>query len=348
MADIQLVTASEVDPAQLNTFLHQMYSPEKSTFLIKHGNWWHASSSNRLVSLVDGQVAGYCAVIPAQLQINGKKQAALWLVDIMVNPVFRGRGLQRLSDQRLRKMTDLLVGFPNELAAKIHRKHGWGVRQDMRVFLLPLRPTQVKGVRNAHGGQELVLRGGALILGFPAALWRKWLRSRQVHRAWKLPALDMDILTQVFLQTRCENINTTWRDLAYFEWRYGMAPHPETYSYYLAGTPATPTHYLIAHHITQPDGLRFTRILDIFGDFNALETIQELLILAIQDAIRYGAGQVTLLASLPELQAAVKQLGFIFSAPASFCWLSDSAQLMEGLGEKSHWTLGDSDNDALD
>ena len=70
-------------------------------------------------------------------RIDGQTHQAHWLVNIIVDPAFRGRGLQRMMDQRLKEMCDLLLGFPNALAAKIHRKHGWGVREHHRTVLLP-------------------------------------------------------------------------------------------------------------------------------------------------------------------------------------------------------------------
>jgi hypothetical protein len=105
---------------------------------------------------------------------------------------------------------------------------------------------------------------------------------------------------------------------------------------------------LIARHLTQPDGLRYTRILDLFGDLSDMAIIGDLLALTVQYAMLHGSGQVTLASSHPALLRAAKRLGFIFSSAFGFCWWSESSELMSAFAGENYWTLGDSDNDAPD
>ncbi len=344
MTPVQLLTAQQVDPALLDEFLRRVYPPLKSIFLIEHGEWWHRSNANRLVILVEGQVAGYCAVIPARVWVAGQVHSALWWVDIIIAPEFRGRGLQSLFDDRVREMAGLLLGFPNEVAARIHRKHGWGVNEDTSIQMLPLWPRQVKMVR--RGGW--LLRAGALALSPLAGLWRAWLASRQPQSAWKMEGFDPQTLADIFQRSHTGEINTTWRDAAYYNWRYGQAPDPDEYVFYLAGPRTEPTHFLAARYITQADGVRYARFLDIFGDFTDTAALRDLFILALQDCIHYGAGQVTLFAGHPALQTLARRLGFAFSTPVGFCWLCNDPSLMQALSGRNYWVLADSDNDAPD
>ena len=342
-----LLDATQVDPNELDTFLRCVYPPLRCNFLKEHGNWWHVSSSNRLVVKVGGQIAGYCAVIPTSVWIAGRVHPALWWVDLVIAPEFRGQGLQTLFDQRVRGMADLLLGFPNELAGIIHRKHGWGVREDAKVLLLPLVPSRVRMVRNASGARGKMIRAGAFGLSPIAAGWRALLSLRPVEHAWRLASFDANILSSIFHQSLDDRLNTTWRDESYFEWRYKNAPQPEQYCFYLAGTP-DPTHYLITRHVTQSDGSRCTRILDLFGDFNDSVAIHDLLTLAVKDAIARGSSQITLVSSIPALKQVARTLGFLFSAPFGFCWWSASPDLMSAFAGRNYWTLSDSDNDAPD
>lgn len=344
MSSASLLTAEQAQPELLNEFLRRVYPPLKSAFLIEHGAWWHHNNANRLVILVEGQIAGYCAVIPAQVWIAGQIRTALWWVDLIIDPEYRGRGLQSLFDERVRGMCDLLLGFPNDVAGRIHRKHGWGVRADMPILLLPLWPLQVKMVRS--GGW--VRRAGALALSPLAMLWRAWLAFQRPGHAWRMERFDAQTLADIFQRAPRAGINTTWRDADYFTWRYGQAPDSGDYAFYLAGPRETPTHFLIARYITQPDGVRYARFLDIFGDFSDTLALRDLFLLALQDCIRHGAGQVTLLAGQPELQVLARGMGFLFPAPVGFCWLGDSPALMNALAGENYWTLGDSDNDAPD
>jgi hypothetical protein len=340
----KLLTAEQIAPELLNNFLRRVYPPLKAEFLIQHGAWWHGSNANRLVIIEEDKVAGYCGVIPAQVWVAGQVRSALWWVDLVIAPELRGRGLQSLFDERIKQMSPLLLGFPNEVAAKIHRKHGWGVRDDMPIDLLPLWPRDVKMVRS--GG--LVRRIGALALSPLAAFWRAWLMRQNPRRAWRLPAFDPQALADVFERAPRNGLNTAWREASWFAWRYGQAPNRHEYAFYLAGKPESPSHFLVARFITQPDGLRYARILDVFGDFADTPALSDLFTLALQDCIRHRAGQVTLIASRPELHTLARRLGFLFSAPVGFCWLSDDPALMQALSAENYWALVDSDNDAPD
>src|SRR5687768_9948973 len=246
MSEPRLVTADQIEPALLDTFLSKVFPPLKSAFLKEYGVWWHRSVSNQMVIEVDGQIAGYCAVIPTKSWIAGQVHTALWWVDVIIAPEFRGRKLQSLFDERVKDMASVLLGFPNELAGKIHRKHGWGVREDMPTLELPLWPNRVKMVRNTGGWRGMFMRGAARMLGPVAAVWRTILAGQRSARVSKLDSLNVEILSEIFLRTKTGDINTTWRDASYFAWRYGAAPIPGEYCYYVAGAPESPTHYLIA------------------------------------------------------------------------------------------------------
>lgn len=343
----QLLTADHIDPDQLADFLRRMYPPLKAEFLIRHGAWWHGSDANRLIILDDdGQLAGYCGVIPARVWVEGEVRPALWWVDLMIAPEFRGRGLQSLFDQRVKGMADLLLGFPNELAAKIHRKHGWGVREDMRTLLLPLQPTRLRPVLGAHGIRGVALRLVAWLFTPLATSWQYWLASRKPQNVHQMPAFDPNLLAGIFARSCQEGIITTIRDTEYFDWRYGGAPRLEDYHFFLAGPPEAPTHYLITRYIAKTDRPAHTRILDIYGDFNDTAALSALITLAIQNSIARGASQVIMLASIAEIRRVARRLGFVFSVPGRFCWLGEPDACMSALAGENHWTLGDSDNDS--
>ncbi len=348
ITSVQIVTAETLDPQTLAGFLDRMYPPLKAGFLNQYGEWWHGSNANRLVALVDGQVAGYCAVIPVRVRVAGQVHNALWWVDLVIAPEFRGRGLQTLFDERVRQMSSLLLGFPNELAAKIHRKHGWGVRDDLPIVLCPLRPLQVKSVRGAVGQQKWLRLAGAFLLAPIASLWRAWCLSFQVSGVWKLENFNGETLATIFLANSDSQVNTTWRDAEYFNWRYGRSPGLAGHEFFCYGSSSAPTHALILRHICEPGGARYSRILDVIGDMSNRTALDALICRAVQASIYYGSGQITLLAATPGLLDASRHYGFLFSAPVGFCWLSDDLVIMNALAGQNYWSLADSDNDAPD
>lgn len=347
MSDPAILDATQVDSKMLDTFLRRVYPQPRCDFLDEHGGWLHRSNDHRLVVQVNGKIAGYCALIPTNIWVGGCVHPSMWWVDLVIAPEFRGQGLQKLFDHRVRGMADLLLGFPNKLAGIIHRRHGWGVREDAKVMLLPLIPTSVRMVQHAVGTRGKLLRAGALAMSPLASVWRARLSSRRLETTWTLASFDVDVFTRIYLRALNNKLNTTWRDKSFFTWRYTNAPQPEEYSYYLAGIPS-PTHYLISRHLMQSNGSYCTRILDLFGDFNNTVAIGDLITLAVKDAIDRGSHQVTLVATHPILTRIARRLGFLFSAPFGFCWWSTSSELMTAFAGENYWTLGDSDNDAPD
>lgn len=349
MLEPKILTADQVEPGLLEDFLRRIYHPLKSAFINEYGDWWHHSNKNRLTILVEDKIVGYCAVIPTQLIIAGDVHSALWKVDLIIDPEYRGQGLQKHFDRRVREMSNLLIGFPNlGLSSKVHRKLGWNVREDARILLLPLWPLQAKPVRGAQGWKGIAVRIGAAMMTPLAAIWRSRLATQPTQNVWKMENFDADLLSNVFMRTKSNEINTTWRDASYFEWRYGAAPKPEEYSYYLTGKPESPSHYLISRRLTQKDGLRYTRILDVFGNLEDITALRDLLIVAVQDAIVHKSGMVTLLTSNVKLMGVAQRMGFLISAPINFCWISESSEMMSALSGINYWTLADSDNDAPD
>ena len=84
---------------------------------------------------------------------DGCPREALWWTDLVVAPEFRGRGLRTLMDREVRSRTDLMLGFPNLLAAGIHLRHGWGVRDDLRALLAPIVPARRPAGTRSRGGR---------------------------------------------------------------------------------------------------------------------------------------------------------------------------------------------------
>ena len=334
----------------LNRFLSEVFPPYKGSFLSRYGAWWHGGDQNRWVVTVDREIAGYCAVIPGRVLVEGEIQPAIWWVDLVISSRFRGRGLQSIFDTRIREMDILKLGFPNELAANIHRKHQWGVREDLAVLMLPLQPTHIRRVWDASGRKGFLLKAAAQVLQPWAALRRFRSARYQPRTARRLETASPQILAEIFerwLHTaQAHHINTTVRDGDYLQWRYFDSPFYAEHAFYIAGPQEAPTHYLIARHL-QRGAQKITRILDLFGDFEQPEVLSDLVQLAVQDAIERGASQVTLLVSLPELASRLRSLGFFLKAPTRFCWYSASEAIMHCLAGPIYWTLADSDNDEL-
>lgn len=331
--------AAEVDPAALRAFLERCFGAQKARFLERHGTWWHGGRENRMALLVDGAVAAYCGVIPARCRVAGEALEAVWWNDLVVAPELRGRGLQRIFDRAVRQRCGLLLGFPNELAARIHRRHGWGVRDDLRAVMAPLRPPRLAAVTRSRGAAGSLLRAAAGALAPFAGRWRRRLAGYSPRRARRLAEPDLERWAELARRGAAETA-TTLRDETHLRHRYLEAPYRGELRFYECADLA-----LVCRRLRRRGSVE-ERVLDLFGDLDDEEGVGDLLRCVLGEAVRAGAAQVTALAAHAELAARFRRRGFLLASTARFCWSSPDPAVMDALGRsRLHWCLGDSDND---
>lgn len=340
--EVTVHSPAELDAAELDAFLERVFGTRKAAFLSRHGAWWHRGDENRQVYRVNGELGAYTALIPIRLHLGGRERSASWLVDVMVAPELRGRGIQTVTDVELRRRADLILGVPNELAGKIHKKHGWGVREDARSLLAPLDPPRLGPVRRAAGPRGRLLRTAAAALVPAAALWRRRLRAYRPRSARELVDADAGVLAAV-ARRGPESLVTTVRDASQLAWRYLEAPYRDELLFYVAGEPSIA---IVSRRLVR-EGHVEERLLDLFGEIDDRALLGDAVRFALAEAVRAGAVQVTVLASNRELAARLRRLGFLAGTVSRFCWLSDDRATMDAIaGGRLHFTLGDSDNDA--
>lgn len=346
MNEYHILDACEVDALTLNDFLASVYSSSKSTFIVENAAWLYRRQNNQWVVVnKNGQIVAYCAVIPTVCAVASELLSALWWVDLIVAPAFRGHGVQTLIDERIRSVADLKLGFPNKLAAVIHRKHGWGVREDGDILLLPLRPLAMPSIRRATGLRGIALRLMAVIVAPLLKGWQWRLRRYQPGTARRLPTIEPELLAAVFQRYYDPRTVTTHRDADYFRWRFGEAPYREELWVYVAGPISHPTHYLVARLLKQ-NPAPVLRVLDFYGDFTDLASMRDILWLAVYDAITQEAAQVTIMSFIAAFSGWLRRSGFVLRAVGRFCWHSETDETMRAFSAPQYWTLADSDNDA--
>jgi GNAT superfamily N-acetyltransferase len=346
MTSVSIDDATAVDSQRLDRFLRGCFSGRKRDFLRDHGTWRHRGDQNRLVALIGGEVAGYCAVIPTQVFLRDRAVPGLWWVDLYVDPPYRGRGIARRFDEAVSAMKGVKLGIPNRVAARIHRQHGWGVRDDYRLLMVPLAPLSVPRVREAVGARGLALRAGARLLGPAARLYRRRLARYEPTSARVVESPDPDALAAVFRRHRRGWV-TTDRTARFIRWRYLDSPHRSQYTFFVGG-PSPPSLAAVLRTFLHR-GAKVTRVLDVFGDLSDGEGLRDLLKLVTREAAGVGASQVSAKATHPALASALRSVGFVFGVRSSFCWLSDDADVMRTIEEgPCHWMLADSDSDTPD
>ncbi|NDJ75622.1 MAG: GNAT family N-acetyltransferase [Chloroflexi bacterium] len=344
----QLISGVTHDDQAANLFLENVYRPEKSRFLIEHGLWWYRGDSHRFVVATDkGQVVGHSAIIPTTCVLDGQQQPSAWYVDLIVDPDFRGRGLQSMLDEAVRLSGDLKFAFPaRDLSARIFQKHGWRLREDCDHLTLLFSLLALPRLRQAQSLKGRLARNTARLFTPLLALYRLRLGRYAPKTAREVVDPDAETLAQVFLHWQSGDRRiTTWRDAEFIQWRFLDAPYRSQLRFYLAGPTDAPTHVLISR-LLDIRGVQTLRILDLFGDLEDVAGLRDILRLAVRDAKQAHAKQVVALSSVPPLTAVLRSIGFRMRRPLQFCWHTPNPALMDQFGSTGcHWTYADSDAD---
>jgi|SRR3990172_3704733 len=344
---LKILDANQVSQDSLYEFLTSVYSKERAEFLERYSPWLFVEGKNRWVVLIGNAIAGYCAVIPGKIHLRGESIPIIWWVDLIVGSKYRGLGLQSLLDSKIRELDIIKFGIPNKTAAGIHLKHGWGVRDDLRVCLLPLYPMKVNHINDSEGIKKWLLIVLALGLSPIAWFWRKYLNQFTRWSSWSEVDPDIGKLSEIFDAYCPSNLITDWRDEQYFHHRFICAPYRSELKFYFAGPLDSPTHYLIARFLIR-NGIKNVRVLDMFGDFNDLKGYKDLLKHLIQESVEWNAAQITCMCSLPGMNSLLRSLGFWIQQKTRFCWYPKECCRLEDSSTELWISLADSDNDSPD
>jgi len=340
-----LVEAAEVDSRELSAFLRRAFGPSMANFLMDQGDWWHRGPGGQVVAKCEGDIAGYRAIVPTACLFQGKEIPGVWAMHLYVGRQYRGRGLQRLLDQRLLEVPHLRMSFPNELGAKIYVKHGYGLREDLRRLLAPLRPTSFPRAQKASGGRGPLVKAAAVGLS-PLAATLRVTASRYAPKRTKVVAEpDAETLEQIFRRNVSDEMATTLRSSEFLRWRYFDAPYREELVFYVTDSADEATHYGIVRYMPSGDSLK-ARVLDVFGDFQDEKGLIDLFRTIVHDAAKRHAVFVEMLVSSSSITRAARHAGFLLAEKRRFRWLADDPAVHEGFsGARLHWTMADGEND---
>ena len=349
MGNYEIKFVNDVPEADLHAFFTEAFNKEKADFLVQYSDWWHRNSKARFVAIdTDKQIpVGYSALISSQVAINGKREDIYWLVDVMVLNTYRGQGIQRLVDEEIQKEQRIRIGFPNELASKIHRKHGWGVRVDGYRWQYTLSLRANSKLRFYPGLIGKALRAVAKLT---TPLYQRYrvnqVGQRQSSNVQLLEEPNAEDLGHIFLNHHPQPHQiTTYRDADFIQWRYLDAPYRSDLRFYTASQHDKPVLAMITRELTVK-GLRTLRILDLFGNLDYTEGLQNLIHQAQLDAIEHQIEELIIVVTAFELTSALEHAGFTQRDIVTFCWLSDNPEDMQRIEVCSpYWTFTDSDLD---
>ena len=118
---------SEIATDQLSEFYKKTYYKRYKS-LTSNWRWWYRVGYNGLEPLilsVDNKVIGQAAYLPINLNILGNIVPAIWFVDYVVLPEFKGKGLGKILSKEWMKICPNQMAICSDDSLRVLKKLGW-------------------------------------------------------------------------------------------------------------------------------------------------------------------------------------------------------------------------------
>ena len=347
MKDIpHILSLKKVLKNKVNQFFIDNFSQKKAQFLIDHGEWLCKGNENRFALMIDANIIGYFAIIPTSINKLDVKREALWWIDLVINEKYRGLGYQSIIDEYIRNRPGIKLGISNESAAKIHTKHNWLVRDDPRVFLYPISPITSLKKKEFFSKYGIISKASLYILIPLIKFINYWFKKYKIRWAEEVINPSPKIFQDVFLDNLNKKSITTWRDIEFFNYRYLLSPNKNQFRYFISKKDDSISHYCIIRTISKNDE-KYIRILDLFGNLDDHERINDIINNIVKVAIDIKAIQITAFSTSKRLNKVYRNCGFLISKKSRFCFYDNSINHSSEKKTNIYFTLGDSDNDDI-
>lgn len=298
--------------------------------------------------ILDGdRVAGTLGYLPADFLVSGKRVAARFTHDLLVDPDYRGAGLGKVIVDHARALGDFFPGgmWMTDPCRKIHVSCGFEEATPLVTHSLVLDPAAFvarKGMPAVKGFAGRVALGAARSMALHRARRAMWNASLQEAARFD-PALDTvwEALANDYGVTRV-------RDAAYLNWKY--SDHPSlAYRILIATREGKPTGFLVWR--LAPDGADEQRaiVADFLVARNDAVTFRQLIARVILDAGSARMESISVLTTQPWAAITLRSFGFMPRA-ARNSWVVAGWQNVipaDWLQDTGAWhvCLGDSDGD---
>ncbi|HEX2828010.1 MAG TPA: GNAT family N-acetyltransferase [Burkholderiales bacterium] len=235
------------------------------------------------ISKRDGVVVGQQGILPVRLKVDDAEYRAAWLIDLMVHPDWRLKGIAPALLQTSAASTDIMLGLGVEDEAyKTLNRRGWTEITRMSYFVRPLVPKACGAGLNAPKlltqlAPEVLFRGSAALAGSVmriasgAELEPVAAFDERADAIWALASRDYPIVAR--------------RDLTWLGWRFDDAPQRGLYSRYYLRRKGAVVGYAVTR-LKNWNGYTAANVVDYFAP---RESLAPLLALIFRELNRQGA-----------------------------------------------------------
>lgn len=290
----------------------------------------------------DGVVVGQQASIPTMLKIGEREQRAAWLIDWMIRPEWRLKGVAPALLAANTGTQELTLGLGLEdLVYKTVSRAGWREIGSLALFVRPFdtvacaRVLKLPTVISALAPPRLV-RGTARVAGtFAAAVTGLRLEhvsafDERIDRVWANAKRDYPIIVK--------------RDFSSVRWRFDESPHAALFDRYYVKQHDETIGYAVLR-LTQWRGQTIGRVVDYLAPRRSAPALFALL---LQEIANKGAMAAFLEQWHPGTERVLRSLGCVrirTSHRLMFKLRDEHAELAAALCDIQNWFVTPADSD---
>ena len=263
------------------------YNEEKSKKILAQWSWRYEQHPFRaegfrpfFICEENGTIIGSSAFLPVLLKIGTKYLRGCNPIDTITHPKHRGVGIRLM--KKLLKNEPLMIGVANVRTEQLWKRLFVGYQADISSLLLFSYPLKLGNI--AHH-----LTGVGLAQHLPSLKnYYKIVRSRNKGLSFfKINGFGEDY-DEFFNQACTDYEIIPVRNSQYLNWRFRDCP-TERYDIFLAKKDEKIKGYTIIKLFHAEDGLKRSRVVEMFAEYNDEVTYNFMVDMAIQHAIEKEA-----------------------------------------------------------
>jgi GNAT superfamily N-acetyltransferase len=291
----------------------------------------------------DGVVVAQQASIPTLLKIGDSEHRAAWLIDWMVHPEWRLKGVSPALFAANANSTDIMLGLGlEEMAYRSVRRAGWSDAGRLTLFVRPLDGVASAKILNLPPllgklAPRFIVGGSArFIAGVGSALARVSLEpvcafDERIDALWDTVSREHQVVAK--------------RDFEMVRWRFDQGPHRVHYDRYYLTRKGAVVGYAVLR-VTDWRGHRIGRVVDYF---TGQQWVTPLLALVMGELDRKGVAAVFLEQWDARAEKTLRSLGCMRARPSHrFMFKAREtapAGVADTLAHASNWFVTPADSD---